>query len=200
MDHTGPIELVELPRRSRQTDFYSIFKRLNISTKAGKAEEEQDMLNQIVKSFTMLMLVVGLAFAATVVTANAQLTSTHVIADIPFDFVVGKATLPAGKYTVTSATSAGDALRITSRDNDSSAIRLCSAAMDKSEKRKARMVFHRYGQQYFLAEVWSGDNYGRLVFESKQERNLRRELEMIASKSDSPTESYQIVEVVALAR
>ena len=158
------------------------------------------MSNQIVKRFTMLMLVVGLAFAATAVSANAQTTSAHVIANIPFEFVVGTATLPAGKYTVRAATSNSEALRISSRDTESSAIRLSSLVKDKSEKRKARMVFHRYGQQYFLAEVWSGDNYGRQVFESKRERNLRREIEMIASKTNSASEGYQIVEVVALAR
>lgn len=147
----------------------------------------------------MLSLVVGLAFAATVVSANAQ-SATYVIADIPFDFVVGKTTLPAGKYTVRAATSDGDALLIASRETEASAIRLSSGVTDKSEKRKARMVFRRYGQQHFLAEVWSGNELGRKVFESKTERRLRRELEMIAAKSGSASDRYQIVEVVALAR
>lgn len=151
------------------------------------------MSNRIVKSLTMLALVAGLALAANVLSANGQ--SHRVIADIPFDFIVADKTLPSGNYTVSAATSDGQALKISSRDGKSSIIRLSTSLAEKSEKRNARMVFHRYGQQYFLVEVWSGDSYGRKLGQCKRERNLQRELAFNGSTSDS---SYEIVEVVAL--
>ena len=150
------------------------------------------MSKQIVKSLTMLTLVVGLAMATVVVPANGQV-STFVTADIPFDFIVANKTLRAGKYTVTEASTNG--LRIRGRDAESSAMRLTNAITEKSKKRNARMVFHRYGQQYFLAEVWSGESYGHQLLKSSKERHLREEL---ASKAS--TNGYEIVEVIAQVR
>ena len=155
------------------------------------------MANQIVKSPTMLTLVVGLVLAAAVVSANGQSTSVVVTADIPFDFIVADKTLPSGKYTVRSASADGMALKISSLDGESSAMRLSNLAVATGKKRNAKMVFHRYGQQYFLAEVWSGDNYGRQLLKSKRERHLRQELASNAAKSD---EAYEIVEVVGQIR
>lgn len=154
------------------------------------------MSKQIFKSFTMLAVAVGLALAVGVASANGQMTSTRVIADIPFDFIVGGTTLPSGEYTVSALTTNSDGLRISSRDGKSSVIRLSNLAMDESKKQVARLVFHRYGQQYFLAEVWTGADYGRRLMQSKRERSLRRELASNVSKS----ETYQTVEVVALVR
>ena len=157
------------------------------------------MSKQIVKSLTMLTLVVGLVLAAAVVSANGQATS-RVTANIPFDFIVGDQVLPSGKYTVNTVSNGGEALRISNSDRKSSAITLSTSVTEKTEKRIPRMVFHRYGQQYFLAQVWSDDSYGHQLLQCKRERNLRPELASNASKSDSAKGSYQIVEVVALVR
>ena len=158
------------------------------------------MPKQILKTLTILTLVVGFALAAAMVSANGQVTSTFVTANIPFDFVVADKTLPAGNYKVSSLTSGGNALKISSRDGKSAAIRLSDMIPERSEKRTARMVFHRYGQKYFLAEIWTGDDYGRELRRCKTERVLQYELASNTSKSDSATGSYQIVEVVAFVR
>lgn len=155
------------------------------------------MSSGMLKTLTMLALVVGLGLAAAVASANGQ--STAVLnADIPFDFIVGNKTLPAGQYMVNSVTSDRHGLSIRSREGKSSAVVLTHDAADKSKKRIARMVFHRYGQQYFLAEIWSHDSYGRQLIESESERNLLRELESVAAKTDSVKATYEIVEVAAL--
>jgi len=153
------------------------------------------MSKQIVKTLTMLTLVVGLALAAAVVSANPQLTSHGVVANIPFDFVVGDQTLPSGKYTVRAATGDGDGLRISNFTGKASVIRLSMPIAERNKKQNARMVFHRYGQQYFLAEIWSGETYGRQLRECKSERNLRHELAANPSKKDSAGQGFEIVEV-----
>lgn len=158
------------------------------------------MPKQILKTLTMLTLVVGFGLAAAMVSANGQVTSTFVTANIPFDFVVADKTLPAGNYKVSSLTSGGNTLKISSRDGKSAAIRFSDLIPERSEQRTARMVFHRYGQKYFLAEVWSGDDYGRELRRCKTERVLQYELASNTSKSDSANGSYQIVEVVAFVR
>jgi hypothetical protein len=157
------------------------------------------MSSRILKNFTMLALVVGLALATALVSANAQSTSI-VRANVPFDFIVGDKTLPAGKYTVNSAASDGQALSIRTSGGKSLALVLTHYAAERSQKRIARMVFHRYGQQYFLAEVWSGASHGRQLMQSKRERNLRQELASNELKSDSVKSSYEVVEIAALVR
>ena len=131
------------------------------------------MTKHLVKNLSMLTLVVGLALAAGVQSANGQ-TSHGVTAAIPFDFVVGDKTLPAGNYLVSSVTNDGTGLRIQNRDAKPAAFRFSSLIPEKNNKRSARMVFHRYGQQYFLAEIWSADGYGRALRQCKRERNLRQ--------------------------
>ena len=62
------------------------------------------------------------------------------------------------------------------------------------------MVFHRYGHNYFLAEVWNGDTAGRQLTKSRQERAIERELASIPSKSDLAQSTHETIVVVAAAR
>lgn len=158
------------------------------------------MKKELLKGFTMLMSVVVLALTAAVVSANAQ-SSNRVIADIPFEFNVGYKALPAGEYSVQAVATAGDALLIQSADRKVSALRLSQATERMKTKSHARLVFHRYGEHYFLAEVWTGaDNTGRQLLKSQEERAIERELANIASTSDLAGTTYEIVEVVAVFR
>ncbi len=154
------------------------------------------MRNQIAKAFTMFMLVVALAFVTAVTSANGQSTKTR--ASVPFDFIVGSATLPSGDYSVQTMTSSGDVLRIQSASSTDSAARLTMPASGKSQK--AKLVFHRYGQRYFLAEVWSGAGEpGRELMKCKQERAIEKENAQIA-RHGGPAATYERVEVVAALR
>ena len=158
------------------------------------------MSKQLIKSLTMLSLVLGLALGATVVSANGQVTSHLITADVPFEFIVGDQTFAAGKYTVRKATNDGKGLTISSVDGKSSVARLSNSVVATNKTRNGRLVFHRYGQEYFLAEVWSGDNdHGRQLIKSEKELQLQREQSLIA-KSDSGKGSYEVVEVVSLFR
>ncbi len=156
------------------------------------------MKREILKGFTMLALIVALALATAVVSANAQ-SPNRVMADIPFEFVVGDKTLPAGKYSVTPVT-AGGALAIQKTDGRNSVLRLSDLAERDRNKTHARLVFHRYGQSYFLAEVWNGESIGRQLRKSRQERAIERELASIPSKSDLAQSTFETIEVVAALR
>jgi len=63
------------------------------------------MARQILKGLTMLMLVAGLTLASAVA-ANGQ-GGERVIAQVPFDFIVGNKTLASGQYHVRAVNSAG---------------------------------------------------------------------------------------------
>jgi hypothetical protein len=150
------------------------------------------MNKQIIKVLSMSVVTLTVVFATAVVSANAQ--TIRVSAQIPFDFVVGEKTMSAGEYTVSSATQDGSGLLIRNAKGKDNAIRLTRETAP-SKKTDSRLVFHRYGQTYFLAEVWQGgDNNGRALSPSKAERELRRERASLAQNS------YERVEIVAMVR
>jgi hypothetical protein len=62
-------------------------------------------------------------------------------------------------------------------------------------------VFHRYGERYFLAEVWNGvDRTGRQLLKSQEESAIEREFASISTKSETAKNSYETVEVLAALR
>ena len=92
-------------------------------------------------------------------------------ATIPFDFIVGKTTLPAGQYTVSALGQRG--LIVRSEDGKSAVIVLTMGVQAKSANNQPRLEFNRYGNTYFLSKVWSGyDNEGRAIHKSNQEREI----------------------------
>lgn len=158
------------------------------------------MKKELVKGFTMVAFVVVLALAAAAASATAQ-SSGKVSADVPFEFSVGYKTMPAGEYSVQTVSSSGNSLLIQSRDGKTSALRLSDATSRIKNKSHALLVFHRYGERYFLAEVWNGaDITGRQLLQSLEERAIERELQNIAATSDEGRITYEIVEVVAVLR
>ncbi len=109
--------------------------------------------------------------------------------------------MPSGQYAVKTANSQGNVLMIQSNDAKSSAMRFTNPIEQNKNKTHARLVFHRYGQRYFLAEVWSGsDNTGRQLLKSRQERAIERELASTRSKSQQAQSSYETIEVLAALR
>lgn len=135
------------------------------------------MRKQILKGVTMLASIVVLAFATALV-ASAQSRTRQVRADIPFDFIVGDKTLTAGNYTVgTISRNSADAIAVRSSDGSRKAIRLTNAVNDNAKTKRARLVFHRYGNTYFLAQIWvPGSSEGREMLKSKAERAAALEL------------------------
>jgi hypothetical protein len=158
------------------------------------------MKKELLKGFTMLTLVVGLALATAVASANAQ-SINRVVADIPFEFSVGYKTMPAGEYAVRTLTTASNALMIQSADGKTSALRLSDETERAKNKSHARLVFHRYGERYFLAEVWSGvASTGRQLLKSQEESAIEKEFASIAAKNEPAKNTYETVEVLAALR
>jgi hypothetical protein len=156
------------------------------------------MGKQIIKGLTMLMIVVALAFVTA--TAYGQ-SSQQAVAKIPFEFVVGDKSLPAGEYGVGRLTASGEVLRIASTEDNQTALRLTSPINRTTASDKGTLVFHRYANHYFLTQVWNaGERTGRQLMKSKQERAIEREMAAISSRSESAQSRYEIVEVVAFRR
>lgn len=159
------------------------------------------MRREVLKGITMLTMIVAIALATAVVSANAQ-SSGMVVSNVPFEFVVGDNTLPSGEYRINRALgNALTILTIRSADANAAAMRLTNDIQPRRNKTHARLVFHRYGNRYFLAEVWSGaGDTGRQLLKSRQERAIEREVSTLASKTEQAESGYAIVEIAAMPR
>jgi hypothetical protein len=162
---------------------------------SGRGEE---MKREVVKGITMVTMIVAIALAMAVVSANAQ-SSRTVISNVPFEFVVGDTILPAGEYRI--GRTVGNALTIQTPDASGSATRLTNDIQPRKDREQARLIFRRYGQYFFLAEVWTGpDSMGWQVLKSRQERAIERENSSLAPKTEQAECGYEIVQVVAVLR
>jgi hypothetical protein len=92
-------------------------------------------------------------------------------AEIPFAFQVGSAHFEAGTYTFRDL--AQHIISISSRSRSGLAVTRQETSVHPSPSSK--IVFHKYGDRYFLAEVWaSGDMDHVTVAKSKAEENVRK--------------------------
>ena len=109
-----------------------------------------------------LLLVTALAYAKTV----------NMKVNIPFNFVVGGATLPSGEYTV-QGLSLGNAISIRKSDQTAKSLTLAIRCESSKTQEKSKLVFHRYGDRYFLAQIWmAGDNSGHQLPKSRREAEV----------------------------
>ena len=122
-----------------------------------------------------LMTLSFLVSLATVAPAYAK-SVDGMRAQVPFDFHVGDKLVRAGDYTIRSMTADEQLIRISSGKEVASTTTNSGRERGNGEGR-ARLVFHKYGDQYFLAAVWGADNMGRRLRETKRERSLRKEIE-----------------------
>jgi len=153
------------------------------------------MKKHILKGVSILTLLVAVAFVTAVAPAKGQ--SVALRANVPFEFSVGDKPLASGEYRVTRISH--DAMTIAGRED--SAIRLSIAIESNKVQEQGKLVFHRYGENYFLAEVWTaGDKTGRKLLKSKQERRIEEQLARTFSKSELAQSAYEVVEIVAMVR
>lgn len=129
---------------------------------------------------------VSVMLAVVSVGANSGL---KVWATVPFDFTVGEKTLPAGTYTIEAIDPQG-VLAIRS-ENYTWGILIRTGAMHaKNDPEPAKLVFRKYGDVYFLGEVWGYDT-GQEVFKSRKERQMIRDLRQhLARGAAEPTLVY----------
>ena len=119
------------------------------------------MKTQILKG-AALAVVLG----ALTLSAPAPVAAADIRANVPFSFTVDKKVLPAGTYNVTSS----NAHTLLISSFGAGAITMGQRAESRSGS--PRLVFHRYGNDYILREVWMGGGSGYQLRETAREREL----------------------------
>jgi len=141
-------------------------------------------------------MLVLLSIAALAASAKAQ-TGSGVRANVPFDFTVAGKRFAAGHYSITRANQTnGDlVLEVNSLAEHSRVFPITSPVYTRTARNQSVLIFHRYGDEYFLAQVWAaGSTTGRAFTKSRRERQLQQEQERVGA-TDKKT---LVVETVAL--
>ena len=132
------------------------------------------------KQAYMIITMIVLLTVAGLSSANAQTNGNpQLVANVPFAFNLGDKTMPAGEYIVqcTNPDSSQKVLRVRSKNGHDSTLVLTNSVTGKIND-DGRLVFYRYGDQYFFAQAWlPADNTGMQAPKSRGEkgRELARE-------------------------
>jgi len=128
--------------------------------------------------------------AAQVVQAQEAL-----VVNIPFEFVAGKLTLPAGEYRVEKLEKNSVVVLTHCTQPGASAVVMTIAAQANEPQSDSKLVFNRYGNLYFLSQYWmAGSSHGRLLLKSAREEEISRiarieaqgQVTLVASLSPAP--------------
>ncbi len=97
----------------------------------------------------LMLLAAALLISVPMVQAQSQLK-----ADVPFTFSVDKQSMSAGNYEIDSL----NANVLVFRDLDTKQARLLMKSHDvlAANIQNPHLVFHKYGDQYFLSQIWKG--------------------------------------------
>ena len=95
-----------------------------------------------------------MAALAILLAAPVSAQTLTVKASVPFDFVVGARTMPAGEYVVSTGHDFG-ILQIRNLDKSIAPVFAVTNGGDgPSEGEGVFLTFNRYGGDYFLAQLW----------------------------------------------
>jgi len=107
----------------------------------------------------------------------------EVRADVPFDFTVGDKLLPAGTYTIKQE--ADRMIAITNHDKPIAAFSLVNHYSTNSQN-GGELIFHKYGNQYFLSEVLcQSANMNLQVLPSKTEKRTGLQQARLSARSET---------------
>jgi hypothetical protein len=120
-------------------------------------------LNSIAQSS---LVVLSLLF--TVAGAQAQSAAR---AKVPFAFKVGTAQMPAGTYAI-QGNHGSNVVIVRNLQTGTSAVAM--GRQESPSKKTDKLIFHRYGSQYFLTEILGGQGSQAVVLTAtKQEKELQ---------------------------
>ena len=124
----------------------------------------------------VMLSAVALALLMTTA-ASAQTIALKV--NVPFSFIINRATLPAGEYSVASVDDQGRTLAFRSLTSNTSNLVISNSCQNLKPVGRTKLVFHRYGDRYFLSQVWiEGMNEGHELPANSREKEVAKDFSM----------------------
>jgi hypothetical protein len=117
------------------------------------------------------MTILALAMAVALMATPAVAQTINLKADVPFDFVAGNAMLNSGQASLLTITN--NVIRLSDTDKHS-AVAMLIADDDRSARGESKLIFHRYGERYFLVRVETPEGSYKVPV-SKREMKLAQQ-------------------------
>ena len=158
------------------------------------------MKTKLYKLMAKAGVLCAVALATAFVSVQAQSLAYRIRVNIPFDFSIAGTKLPAGKYSIGRALQNSDdtVLSILDGRGHTKETRVSTAVQSFSAKDQPTLIFHRYGNDYFLYQVWAaGETTGRQFPKSSAEREI--ESRLATNASSGQLTSQITVETVTVA-
>ncbi len=115
------------------------------------------------------LMIIALALIVSAPIAQAE---ARINAQVPFDFTLDQKSVPAGEYEISSLNN--NVLVLRNLDTREARLVIKPMHVQVSQTPGAKLVFHKYGDQYFLVQIWDGQgNIGIAFHESKREKELQ---------------------------
>ena len=127
----------------------------------------------------VLALVINVAFAQ---------SKTQAKADVPFAFTVEQSSMAAGHYSIIEVSERTLQIR---NDDTNTSVAVIALREESIKPQSPRLVFHKYGDRYFLAEAWSGS--GSAGGSGMEFPSGKLEQEMRAANSNSSPHADEVV-------
>jgi len=119
-----------------------------------------------------LVMAAMMALTAMASTRVAQAQDLLVV-NIPFDFMAGDTALPAGEYSIKVSAPERTLLLIDRKDAAASSFMNTEAVATTEIQSESKLIFNRYGDRYFLSQVWTeGNSRGRQLLKSAREKEM----------------------------
>ena len=115
----------------------------------------------------LMLLAAALLISVPMVQAQSQIK-----ADVPFAFSVDKQSMSAGNYEIDYLNA--NVLVLRDLDTKQAQLLMKSHDVQAANIRNAHLVFHKYGDQYFLSQIWKGNsNMGIELATSRREKEIQ---------------------------
>ena len=125
------------------------------------------MTTKIINALTGLVLL--LAVAAPL--HAGSILNHEMTVSVPFGFIAGDKSLPAGDYSVQVNPERGSV--VLHQEGQSPLILLTNQRESTNTTPRGKLVFKRYGANFFLSEVWNQDNAtGQALTPSAAEKEM----------------------------
>ena len=130
-----------------------------------------------------IFVVASLVVGCVSLPAHAQSVGTMTV-NVPFGFEIGSRHLAPGHYTISRPL--GDVVEI--RNSSDGALLITHDGQSTKATKTSKLVFDRYGDQYFLRQLWFNADENTYVecAESKAEKQAKRsELASVTKKASN---------------
>ncbi len=122
---------------------------------------------------TRAMVMAGMIAVTMMASTRVARAQEPMVVNVPFDFVAGSKTLPAGEYAVKTTGPTHTLVLIDRKDATASIFLNTNAVVANDAQSESKLVFNRYGDRYFLSQVWSaGNTRGRQLMKSTREKEI----------------------------